>query len=184
MVTRLRVLLRFLHLEGEIEHALADAVPSVAGWRLAGLVKALDSRSVARLLASCDRRTRVGRRDFAIIVLLVRLGLRAGEVAALATVDVDWRAGELMVRGKGSRQERLPLPADVGEALVGWLERGRPRRESPFVFMRLRAPYVGPLVWCCLAARAAACNGRGWRRSARTGCGIPPRPRCCAPAGA
>lgn len=142
MVTRLRVLLRFLHLEGEIEHALADAVPSVAGWRLAGLVKALDSRSVARLLASCDRRTRVGRRDFAIIVLLVRLGLRAGEVAALELGDVDWRAGELMVRGKGSRQERLPLPADVGEALVGWLERGRPRRESPFVFMRLRAPYV------------------------------------------
>ena len=142
-VTRLRVLLRFLHLEGEIELALADAVPSVAGWRLAGLIKALDTRSVARLLASCDRRTRVGRRDFAIIVLLVRLGLRAGEVAALELSDVDWRAGEILVRGKGSRQERLPLPSDVGEALAGWLERGRPRRESLSVFTRLRAPYVG-----------------------------------------
>ena len=143
VVTRLRVLLRFLHLEGEIELALADAVPAVAGWRLAGLIKALDTRSVARLLASCDRRTRVGRRDFAIVVLLVRLGLRAGEVAALELSDVDWRAGEILVRGKGSRQERLPLPTDVGEALAGWLERGRPRRESLFVFTRLRAPYVG-----------------------------------------
>ena len=142
-VTRLRVLLRFLHLEGEIELALAGAVPSVAGWRLAGLIKALDTRSVARLLASCDRRTRVGRRDFAIVVLLVRLGLRAGEVAALELGDVDWRAGEILVRGKGGRQERLPLPSDVGEALAGWLERGRPRRESLFVFTRLRAPYVG-----------------------------------------
>lgn len=111
MVTRLRVLLRFLHVEGEIEHTLSDAVPSVAGWRLAGLIKALDSRSVARLLAGCDRRTHVGRRDFAIVVLLSRLGLRAGEVAALQLVDIDWRAGEIMVRGKGSRQERLPLPA-------------------------------------------------------------------------
>ena len=143
MVTRLRALLRFLHVEGEIEYSLADAVPSVAGWRLASLVKALDARSVARLLASCDRRTRVGRRDFAIITLLSRLGLRAGEVAALRLSDVDWRAGELLVRGKGSRQERLPLPVDVGETLAGWLARGRPRRESVFVFTRVRAPYGG-----------------------------------------
>lgn len=143
MVTRLRALLRFLHVEGEIEYALAGAVPSVAGWRLASLVKALEARSVARLLASCDRRTRVGRRDFAIITVLSRLGLRAGEVAALRLEDVDWRAGELMVRGKGNRQERLPLPVDVGETLAGWLARGRPRRESPFVFTCVRAPYGG-----------------------------------------
>jgi integrase len=143
MVTRLRALLRFLHVEGEIEYPLADGVPSVAGWRLASLVKALDARSVARLLGSCDRRTRVGRRDFAIITLLSRLGLRAGEVAALRLSDMDWRAGEIMVRGKGSRQERLPLPADVGETLAGWLARGRPRRESAFVFTSVRAPYDG-----------------------------------------
>jgi integrase/recombinase XerD len=143
MVTRLRALLRFLHVEGEIELALADAVPSVAGWRLASLVKALDARSVARLLASCDRRTRVGRRDFAIITLLSRLGLRASEVAAIELSDVDWRSGELLVRGKGSRQERLPLPVDVGETLAGWLARGRPRRESVFLFTRVRAPHGG-----------------------------------------
>jgi integrase len=81
MVTRLRVLLRFLHVEGELQRDLAGGVPSVASWRLASLVKTLDARSVRRLLASCDRRTRVGRRDFTILVLLSRLGLRAGEVA-------------------------------------------------------------------------------------------------------
>jgi integrase/recombinase XerD len=143
MVTRLRALLRFLHVEGEIERDLAGAVPSVASWRLASLVKALDARSVARLLSGCDRRTRVGRRDFAILMLLSRLGLRAGEVAALQLGDVDWRAGEVLIRGKGSRQERLPLPADVGEALAGWLSRGRPRCGPVFVFTRLRAPHGG-----------------------------------------
>jgi integrase/recombinase XerD len=140
LVTRLRVFLRFLYVEGEIDRELAGVVPSVASWRLAGLVKALDARSLARLLGSCDRRTRVGRRDFAVLMLLSRLGLRAGEVAALRLADVDWRCGELLVRGKGSRQERLPLPADVGEALAGWLARGRPRCECVFVFTRVRAP--------------------------------------------
>lgn len=140
VVTRLRVLLRFLHVEGEIERDLTGAVPSVASWRLAGLVKALDAGSLARLLASCDRRTRVGRRDFAVITLLSRLGLRAGEAAALRVSDIDWRGGEVMIRGKGNRQERLPLPADVGEALAGWLARGRPRCECEFVFTRVRAP--------------------------------------------
>ncbi len=143
MVTRLRVFLRFLYLEGEIDRELAGVVPSIASWRLAGLVKALDSRSVARLLASCDRRTRVGRRDHAVLILLSRFGLRAAEVAGLRLADIDWRAGELLVRGKGDRQERLPLPADVGEALAGWLARGRPRRECVFVFTRIRAPLDG-----------------------------------------
>jgi integrase len=140
VVTRLRVFLRFLHVEGEIERDLTGAVPSVASWRLAGLVKALDGEALARLLASCDRRRRVGRRDFAVITLLSRLGLRAGEVAALRVCDIDWRSGEVMIRGKGNRQERLPLPADVGEALAGWLARGRPRCECEFVFTRVRAP--------------------------------------------
>jgi integrase/recombinase XerD len=143
MVTRLRAFLRFLHVEGEIDRDLAGVVPSVASWRLASLVKALDAGSVARLLASCDRRRRVGRRDFAILTMLSRLGLRAGEVAALQLSDIDWRSGEVLVRGKGSRQERLPLPSDVGEAIAGWLSRGRLRCDSVLVFTRLRAPHGG-----------------------------------------
>jgi integrase len=142
VVTRLRVFLRFLHVDGEIPHELAGAVPSVAGWRLVGPVKALDARSLRRLLTACDRRTRVGRRDHVIITLLSRLGLRAGEVAALRLGDIDWRCGELLVRGKGSRHERMPLPTDVGETLASWLERGRPRRDSQFVFVRIRAPHA------------------------------------------
>ena len=140
LVIRLRSFLRFLHVAGEIDRDLSGAVPSVASWRLAGLVKALDPGSLARLLASCDRRTRVGRRDFAVLMLLSRLGLRAGEVAALQVSDVDWRGGEVMIHGKGNRQERLPLPVDVGEALAGWLVHGRPRCECVFVFTRVRAP--------------------------------------------
>ena len=143
LVTRLRAFLRFLHVEGESGRDLTGAVPSVASWRLSGLVKALDGGSLRRLLASCDRRTRVGRRDFAVITVLSRLGLRAGEVAALRLADIDWRSGELLVRGKGGRQERLPLPGDVGEALAGWLSRGRPRCECVFVFTRVRAPLDG-----------------------------------------
>lgn len=143
IVCGLRALLRFLYTDGHIESQLAAAVPSVAGWQLAGLPKALSSREVSALLASCDRRTTFGRRDFAVLTLLVRLGLRAGEVSALALIDIDWRAGELVICGKGRREERLPLPIDVGEALVGWLRRGRPRCESSKVFTRVRAPHRG-----------------------------------------
>jgi site-specific recombinase XerD len=143
IVCGLRALLRFLYAEGHAESPLAAAVPSVAGWRLAGLPKALSRGEVSALLASCDRRTTFGRRDFAVLTLLARLGLRAGEVASLTLVDLGWRAGEVVIRGKGRREERLPLPTDVGEALVGWLRRGRPRCESPKLFTRVRAPHRG-----------------------------------------
>jgi integrase/recombinase XerD len=112
VVIGLRSLLRFLHVEGVVDRDLAVAVPSVAKWRLASLVQALDASFVARLLDGCDRRSAIGRRDFAILMLLSRLGLRIGEVAALRVEDLDWRAGELVISGKGSRQERLPLPAE------------------------------------------------------------------------
>ena len=145
MVTALRSLLRYLHLDGVAPGSLASVVPSVAGWRLSGLPRALDSAQVCRLLACCDRRTAVGRRDFAILTLLVRLGLRAGEVAALRLNDVDWRAGEIVVRGKGERTERLPLPVDVGEAVAGYLGRGRPAcTKWRHVFLRVRAPRQPP----------------------------------------
>lgn len=120
-VTVLRSFLGFLHCEGIITRSLAAAVPSVAGWRLAGIPKGLEPRELRSLLASCDRRTTSGRRDFAILTVLARLGLRSGEVSALSLDDIDWRAGTLVVRGKGSRLESLPLPADVGEAVTAYL---------------------------------------------------------------
>lgn len=145
MVTALRSLLGFLHVDGILEGSLVAAVPTAASWRLAGLPKGLEPDEVARLLAAPDRRTRTGRRAFAVLMLLVRLGLRAGEVAALELDDIDWRAGELVVRGKGDRHERLPLPDDVGQALVAYLQRGRPSTAlGRRVFTRVRAPH-GPM---------------------------------------
>jgi integrase/recombinase XerD len=142
MVTALRSLLRFLHVEGLIDQPLATVVPSVAAWKLTGLPKALDDGQVAALLASCDQHTSVGRRDLAILTVLVRLGLRASETAALRLDDLDWRRGELTVHGKGNRHDRLPLPADVGQAIVAWLTAGRPDTTAGGreVFMRVRAP--------------------------------------------
>jgi len=138
----LRALLRFLHLEGVLERSLAGAVPSVAGWRLSGLPKRLEPGQVDALLDSCDKSTVIGLRDLAILTVLARLGLRAGEVAALSLEDIDWRAGELIVRGKGARSERLPLPHDVGEAIVGYLRDGRPATaQDRAVFVRVRAPH-------------------------------------------
>jgi integrase/recombinase XerD len=136
-------LLRFLFLEGLLSADLTGAVPKVASWRCASSPKALPSEHVARLLASCDRMTAVGRRDFAILLMRSRLGLRACEVAKLRLADIDWRAGELIVRGKRDRHERLPLPADVGEALVDYLRHGRPSCEDPHVFVKARAPFRG-----------------------------------------
>lgn len=142
VVTALRSLLSFLHLDGVTARSLAAAVPRVASWRLAGLPKALDPLQVRRLRGSCDRRTTTGRRDFALLTLLARMGLRAGEVAALALDDIEWRSGELVVRGKGNRAERLPLPGDVGEALADYLRRGRPQTGvGRAVFVRIKAPH-------------------------------------------
>jgi integrase/recombinase XerD len=139
LICALRSLLRYLHLAGLIEAPLVWAVPSVADLRDRTLPRGLEPAAVRKLLASCDRRTLVGRRDYAILLLLARLGLRAGEVAAIQLEDVDWRAGELLVRGKGGRQDVLPLPVDVGEALVSYLRR-RPRCECRALFLRVSAP--------------------------------------------
>jgi integrase/recombinase XerD len=138
----LRSLLRFLHVEGLIAAPLAQAVPTAACWSLAGLPRFLDNDQVQALLAGCDVRTVAGRRDVAIVTLLVRLGLRASEVAALRLEDIDWRDGEITITGKGNRRERLPLPADVGHAVVAYLQHGRPATtQGRPVFVRLRAPH-------------------------------------------
>jgi integrase/recombinase XerD len=144
LVTALRSLLKFLHVDGIIDRPLAMAVPSVASWSLSGLPKALGSDQVAALLTSCDWSTSTGCRDFAVLTLLVRLGVRAGEVAALSLDDIDWRLGEVTVRGKGNRLDRLPLPGDVGEAIVEYLCHGRPRQAHVrTVFVWTHAPYRG-----------------------------------------
>jgi site-specific recombinase XerD len=141
-VTGLRSLLRFLYLDGQVSAPLTGAVPSAACWQLAALPRAVSPAEVARLMGSCDLGSVAGRRDFAILVLLARLGLRAGEVAGLDLGDIRWRQGEIIVRGKGSRRDILPLPADAGEAVAGWLAEGRPRDAvCPAVFVRLRPPH-------------------------------------------
>lgn len=142
-VTPLRALLRFGQLRGLTSADLALAVPRAANKRAAGLPRSLPLRDVTRLLASCDRRTSRGRRDYAMLLILSRLGLRAGELAALRLDDVNWRAAEIDVPGKGGRRERMPLPADVGQALVGYLRRGRPETSDRRLFVRLDAPRTG-----------------------------------------
>jgi len=160
-VTALRSLLRFLHAAGQVPDPLASAVPPVAGWKLAPLPPDVSPDHVAALLASCDRRSASGRRDYAILMLLSRLGLRAGEVAAIELSDVGWRAGELMVRGKGRRRETLPLPADVGEALAEYVQYGRPRCAGRPLLVILHAPYTGLARAHILAVVHRACARAG-----------------------
>jgi site-specific recombinase XerD len=142
--TALRSLLGFLHFSGLIERSLTSSVPSVANRRLAGLPKGLEPGQVLRLLTSCDKSTTNGSRDFAVLNLLVRLGMRAGEVAKLRLEDIDWRAGAIVVRGKANCAERVPLPTDVGEAVAAYLRRGRPASaDGRTVFVRIKAPHRG-----------------------------------------
>jgi site-specific recombinase XerD len=142
-VSSLRSFLRFLYVDGQLPTDLAGAVPAVSGWRLAGLPQDVPPEQMQKVFRSCDRRTLVGRRDFAVLKLLGRLGLRSGEVAVLQLDDVEWPRGELIVRGKGNREARLPLPVDVGEALVGYL-RWRPSQQRfGNLFLQMMAPYGG-----------------------------------------
>lgn len=143
MVTALRSFLRFMHQRGDIAVDLAGAVLPVMHWRLTALPKSLAPEQVESLLASCERTTIAGRRDYAILVLMARLGLRAGEVVAMVLEDLDWEAGVVTVRGKGQRQEALPLPHEVGQALASYLREGRPTCTTRRVFVRLKAPHCG-----------------------------------------
>ena len=140
-VAGLRAFLRFCFVEGLTEVDLSQAALPVTGRRRSCLPRGITSGEAAALLASCDRRTGVGRRDYALLIILLRLGLRRSEVAGIRLEDIDWRAGELVVVGKGARRDRLPLPGDVGEAIAGYLTRGRPATECREVFLRARAPF-------------------------------------------
>lgn len=140
-VSALRSFLRFCFLEGLVERDLSQAALAVTGRRHSSLPRGIAQADADALLGSCDRRTAVGRRDYAVILMLLRLGLRRSEVAGLRLEDIHWRSGEVVVHGKGARQDRLPLPVDVGEAIAGYLQRGRPKRRSREVFLQARAPF-------------------------------------------
>ena len=153
MVTSLRAFLRFAHATGRTSVPLAGAVPAVASWRLSALPRGIKAAEIEMLLAGCRRDTAAGLRDYAVLSLLARIGLRGAEAAGLQLDDIDWRAGEIAVTGKGSRTERLPLPAPAGEALAAWLTGGRPPCGSRAVFVTVRRPYrqlTGSSGHCCI----------------------------------
>lgn len=160
VVTAMRSFLRFLFLDGRIAQPLAQAVPAVSAPK-GFLPRGLGDEVVGALLESCDTATVVGRRDLAILMLLSRLGLRAGEVARLSLDDLDWHRGELVVQGKGSRRDRLPLPVDVGEALAGYVSSGRPRVQCRAVFLRVHAPITAMSVSNVSEIVRRACDRAG-----------------------
>ena len=159
LVTGLRALLRYLHVAGVIELPLRWAVPAVADRRGLSLPRGLEPGAVVKLLASCDRRSLTGRRDYAILLLLARLGLRAGEVAAIRLEDLDWRGGELLVRGKGNRHERLRCPStSAGAGRLSALAAAK--RVSGGVLVRACAAGPGQRR-CRFADRAGRVHPRG-----------------------
>jgi site-specific recombinase XerD len=143
MVTALRSFFRYLLHRGAIFTDLAGCVPTVPNWSQSTLPRFLPAAEVERLLKRCGRKTPVGRRNHAILLLLARLGVRAGEVIKLSLEDIDWDSGQLTIQGKGGRSAQLPLPADVGTALAAYLRRDRPAAASRRVFVRHRAPLTG-----------------------------------------
>lgn len=140
-ITALRSFLGHAQMLGEVSPGIAAAVPAVSVWSSTpALPRAIDAEHARRAIDACDRCTSVGRRDRAVLLLLARLGLRSGEVAALMLDDVDWDAGRLRVCGKGAREVSLPLPVDVGQAIAAYLQQGRPAAADRHLFLRARAP--------------------------------------------
>lgn len=143
MVTALRSFFRYRRHRGAIATDLAACVPTVPNWSLSTLPRFLPAATVERILECCDQTTSVGRRNHAILLLLARLGVRAGEVGGLSLDDIDWSTGQITLRGKGGKSAQLPLAADVGAALAAYLRHDRPRSATRRVFLRHRAPLVG-----------------------------------------
>jgi site-specific recombinase XerD len=172
MVTGLRSFFRFARLQGVVESDLAALVPSVPSWEMSGPPKHLQSEAVQRVLSACDRSTVKGKRDYAILLLLARLGLRAGEIVALQLDDIDWANGELVVRSKkGDGWARLPLPMDVGRALERYLM-VRPPNPYRNVFVRGYAPYTPFVASGPVSVLVRKAIERAGVKSARTGAHI------------
>lgn len=161
MLTAVRSFLQFLFLRGIIGTPLAGAVPHTANWMPVKPIRTIRPEQVRQLLESCDRNSQAGLRDFAILTLMFRLGLRAGEVAALSLDDINWGAGELLVAGKGNRHDRLPVPADVGEAIADYCYRGRHRGACRALFVQARAPYEALAHATPSSIVSAACKRAG-----------------------
>jgi site-specific recombinase XerD len=145
-----RAFLRYLHLKGFISVGLADCVPSIRRWRLAGLPTFLAPQKVQQVLDACDRTTAMGHRDYAVLMVLAKLGFRASEVAALNLDDIDWQSGKILVHGKGRRQAMMPLRHDVGTAIVAYIRYGRPASACRRLFLRTLAPYIGFASGCAI----------------------------------
>jgi site-specific recombinase XerD len=143
MTTALRSFLRFARYRGDIEKDLAACIPAVANWKQSILPRALPPDQVEQALNSVNRKTAIGRRDYAILLILARMGLRAGEIRTLTLKDLDWQEGLITVRGKAGRFSQLPLPRDVGSAIADYLRHGRPTASSRCVFLRAKAPAGG-----------------------------------------
>ncbi len=156
----LRSLLRYLHAARHIRLPLAAAVPAGRAWRQ-GLPRAASPDHLRAVLASCDRDSAGGRRDYAIVLVITRLALRGGEVAGLDLADVGWRTGELAIHGKGGRMDTLPLPVDVGEAMADYLLHARPASTSPRLFVAMKAPFPGLAVSSVTQVVARACERAG-----------------------
>jgi site-specific recombinase XerD len=150
MCWSLRAFLRYLHHRGLNPLALANCVPSIRRWKLAGLPTYLSAAQVQKVLDGCDRTTALGRRDYAILMMLAKLGLRADEVATLTLDDIDWRSGEMLVRAKGRQRARMPMPLDVGAAIVAYLRDGRSTSSCRRLFLRAPAPKVGFASGCAI----------------------------------
>ncbi|MDO8941929.1 MAG: site-specific integrase [Desulfobacterales bacterium] len=167
--TALRMFLRFLIAEGRCAAGLDAAIPAVAHWRLSALPRYLQTEEVDRVIASCDPTLAVGRRDRAILLLLARLGLRAGDIVQLRLGDIDWKDAWISVTGKSRRETQLPLSQEVGQAIVDYLQDGRPRTGTDALFVRSRAPFrafashcaVSVIVECAMRRSGVRCPSRG-----------------------
>jgi site-specific recombinase XerD len=161
-ITGLRAFLRFLYVQGRTATNLTSSVPTIPHWKVTVIPKTLKVHEIESLLRSCDQTTRVGKRDYAVLCLLARLGLRAGEVVVLTLDDIDWRAGELTIRGKGRTRARLPLLVEVGQALAAYLREARPSCASRHLFVTTRAPFhalAGPATIGSIVRRALQRTG-------------------------
>jgi integrase len=163
MCWSLRAFLRYLHHRGLNARPLADCVPSMRRWKLATLPTYLPATQVRKALDGCDRETVMGLRDYAILLLLAKLGLRADEVATLTLDDIDWRASEILVRAKGRQRARMPIPPDVGAAIVAYLRNGRPKSSCRRLFVRTLAPRAITMIAKAALDRAGieGCAHRG-----------------------